>query len=171
MARRITTEDIERLLREAGRKPESLPPHGPGCLTMEEFVAFCEGRLAGNDLEKVLGHLDSCETCFDEVCSCLRELQGAQPEGEASQAAAPTSPKGCMAFLDLYQDVRGARKLSKEQQKHLASCGWCQSLRERLEHVLVQRRALSRGRARRFYASCPKCPRCSAKCWLSQKRP
>ena len=140
MVRRLTTEDVERLLREAGRKPGPLPPHGPDCLTMEEFAAFCEGRLAGTSLERALTHLDFCETCLDEVCSCLRELKDIGSEDQAPRSVTAVPPRRCIAFPDLYEHVCGITALSKEQQQHLTSCERCRTLHKRLERALAQRR-------------------------------
>jgi hypothetical protein len=113
---------------------------------MEEFAAFCNGRLAGKDLERALSHLDSCETCLDEVASVLREVTAQEPgeaapqlSGQAERAGVPT---GCIPFLDLYKHVASSTALSEAQRVHLGSCRVCVRLRDRIRLALAERGVL-----------------------------
>jgi len=144
MARRLTTEEIERLLQQTGRDLASLPPHGPSCLTDEEFVRFCRKRLTAQEHEKVVRHLEGCERCLAEVSLYLTEMRQEDAEGPPLSipkgAMIPRLPLGCIPFADLYRHISASTPLLEEQQQHLTSCGWCRTLFERMERALAQRR-------------------------------
>jgi len=142
MTRRKPTKDIERLLREVARKPMSWAPHGPDCLTVEEFADFCAGRLTGESLEKVTRHLESCGTCLRETCLALAELGEQKPEtADVPSAEGLTITRtalGCIPFLDLYRHVFSAVPLTDDQQRHLGTCEPCTRLCSTIRQGLAE---------------------------------
>jgi serine/threonine protein kinase len=78
--------------------PPSIPPSVRACPTEEELFAYVVGRAPRHqDPERILGHLDDCETCRRLIAEASRAAQGGSP----TQPSTPQHQRdGMRTFAD-----------------------------------------------------------------------
>jgi len=141
----MTAEDVERLLRKVGQMSAGNAVPRPDCLSDEQFVAFCDGKLTGRELRKVVAHLGICEACLLDVSLCLEKIEGQRaektiPEALSSAQVAHPSTE-CIPFSGIYGYVLNRTSLTERQQQHLTSCPQCVRLYNTIRRVVQEQRA------------------------------